>query len=77
MRGVGLISPRGMRIREVSLGLEIAHIRDGNGSGQKLNVIVIGIEAIREGNHSNPSLGKLSVVSSCHRRSQNTYDINE
>ena len=48
-----------MRIREVSLGLEIAHIRDGNGSGQKLNVIVIGIEAVREGNHGNPSLGKL------------------
>ena len=44
MRGVGLISPGGMRIREVSLGLEIAHIRDGNGSGQKLNVIDIGIE---------------------------------
>lgn len=48
-----------MRIREVSLGLEIAHIGDGNRSGQKLNVVVIGIEAVREGNHSDPSLGKL------------------
>lgn len=66
-----------MRIREVSLGLEIAHVRDGNVSGQKLNVIVIGIEAVREGNHGNSSLGKLSVVSSCHRRSQSTYNINE
>lgn len=66
-----------MRIREVSLRLEIAHIGDGNGSGQKLNVIIIGIEAVREGNHSNASLGKLSVVSNCHRKSQSTYDINE
>lgn len=58
-----------MRIREVSLGLEIAHIGDGNGSRQKLNVIVIGIEAVREGNHGDASLGKLSVVSNCHIKS--------
>jgi hypothetical protein len=55
-----------MRISDVSLGLENVHIGDGNGSGQKLNVIGIGIEAVREGDHSDPSLGKLSVVSSCH-----------
>jgi hypothetical protein len=77
MGSVCLIPPRGVRIIQICLRLEKAHVGDGNVARLELNVSGICIEAVGERDHSDSGLSKLPTVSGCQERAWSTYNVHK
>jgi hypothetical protein len=79
MSSICHILPRWVVSLRVSLWEEVGHVGHCNTSILVLDVTGVGIEAVCEGNHSNPSLSGLENISNRNRNSWNsrTYNINQ